>query len=54
MSVIARSVSAEAISAETKDCFASLAMTTQRNFLPLPFVREGQGEAATHEENKLN
>jgi hypothetical protein len=35
MSVIARSVSDEAISAENKDCFAPLAMTFQLNFTAL-------------------
>jgi hypothetical protein len=41
MSVIARSASDEAISAENKDCFATLAMTAQLNFAPLRSAGEG-------------
>jgi hypothetical protein len=40
MSVIARSVSDEAISAENKDCFALLAMTCWLNFTALPLRGE--------------
>jgi hypothetical protein len=38
MSVIARSTSDEAISAENKNCFAPLAMTFSLNFTALPLA----------------
>jgi hypothetical protein len=41
MSVIARSASDEAISAENKDCFAPLAMTFRFNFATLPSKERG-------------
>lgn len=47
MPVIARSASDEAISAENKDCFATLAMTSRLNFTALPAEIETEEQ---HEE----